>query len=63
LRPQAIEMLKVLNVDSISLKEFHAKIKSDPAEWAKARKDCEAAGLQIASVGRHLHDRGQRRRD
>ncbi|MCX6585670.1 MAG: sugar phosphate isomerase/epimerase [Acidobacteria bacterium] len=51
LRPQAIEMLKVLNVDSISLKEFHAKIKSDPAEWAKARKDCEAAGLQIASVG------------
>lgn len=51
LRPQAIEMLKALNVDSISLKEFHAKIKSDPAEWAKARKDCEAAGLQIASVG------------
>lgn len=51
LRPQAIDMLKVLDVDSISLKEFHAKIKSDPTEWAKARKDCEAAGLRIASVG------------
>ncbi len=51
LRPKAIEMLKVLDVESISLKEFHAKIKSDPAEWAQARKDCEAAGLRIASVG------------
>jgi sugar phosphate isomerase/epimerase len=51
LRPQAIEMLKVLQVDSISLKDFHAKIKGDVADWTQARKDCEAAGLRIASVG------------
>lgn len=51
LRPQAIEMLKVLDVDTISLKEFHAKIKSDPSEWTNARKEIEAAGLRIVSVG------------
>ena len=51
LRPQAIEMLKVLAVDSISLKDFHAKIKGDVADWALARKEFEAAGLRVVSVG------------
>jgi len=51
LRPQAIEMLKVLQVDTISLKDFHAKIKGDVADWALARKEFEAAGLRVASVG------------
>jgi sugar phosphate isomerase/epimerase len=50
-RPQAIEMLKVLDVDTVSLKEFHAKIKGDPAEWTQARKDLEAAGIRVVSCG------------
>ncbi|MBM3765922.1 MAG: sugar phosphate isomerase/epimerase [Acidobacteria bacterium] len=50
-RPQAIEMLKELQIDTVSLKEFHAKIKGDPAEWTQARKDLEAAGIRVASVG------------
>lgn len=50
-RPQAIEMIKELGVDTVSLKEFHAKIKGDPAEWAQARKDLEAAGIRVVSVG------------
>ena len=50
-RPQAIEMLKELQIDTVSLKEFHAKIKGDTAEWTQARKDLEAAGIRVASVG------------
>jgi sugar phosphate isomerase/epimerase len=50
-RPQAIEMLKTLDVDTVSLKEFHAKIKGDPAEWAQARKDLDAVGIKVVSVG------------
>jgi sugar phosphate isomerase/epimerase len=50
-RPKAIEMLKVLDVDTVSLKEFHAKIKGDPAEWTQARKDLEAAGIRVVSCG------------
>ena len=45
-RPQTIEMLKALDVDTVSLKEMHAKIKGDPAEWTQARKDLEAAGIR-----------------
>jgi sugar phosphate isomerase/epimerase len=50
-RPKAIEMLKALEVDSVSLKEFHSKIKGDPADWLQARKDLEAAGIRVHSVG------------
>lgn len=50
-RARAIEMLQLCRVKTISVKEFHAKIKDDPAEWAKARKEFEAAGLKIVSVG------------
>ena len=50
-RPQAIEMLKTLQVETISLKEFHAKIKGDEAEWTQARKDLEAAGIRVVSCG------------
>lgn len=50
-RPQTIEMLKVLDVDTVSLKEFHAKIKGDPAEWAQARKELEAVGIRVVSCG------------
>ena len=50
-RPRAIEMLKVLDVDTVSLKEFHAKIKGDEAEWTQARKDLEAVGIKVVSVG------------
>jgi sugar phosphate isomerase/epimerase len=50
-RPQAIEMLKTLDVDTVSLKEFHAKIKGDPAEWAQARKELDAVGIKVVSVG------------
>ncbi len=50
-RPQTITMLKALDVDTVSLKEMHAKIKGDPAEWTQARKDLEAAGIRIVSCG------------
>ena len=50
-RPQTIEMLKALDVDTVSLKEMHAKIKGDPAEWTQARKDLEAAGIRVVSCG------------
>src|SRR5437870_4783311 len=50
-RPQTIEMLKTLDVDTVSLKEMHAKIKGDPAEWTQARKDLEDAGIRIVSCG------------
>lgn len=50
-RPAAIEMLKALQIDTVSLKEFHAKINADPSEWAQARKDFEAAGIRIVSCG------------
>lgn len=50
-RPRAIEMLKALDVDTVSLKEFHAKIKGDEAEWTQARKDLEAVGIKVVSVG------------
>ncbi|HEU0122896.1 MAG TPA: sugar phosphate isomerase/epimerase [Bryobacteraceae bacterium] len=50
-RPQTIEMLKVLDVDTVSLKEMHAKIKGDPSDWTAARKELEAAGIRIVSCG------------
>ncbi|MBI2688543.1 MAG: sugar phosphate isomerase/epimerase [Acidobacteria bacterium] len=50
-RPQTIEMLKALDVDTVSLKEMHAKIKGDPADWTQARKDLEAAGIRVVSCG------------
>lgn len=50
-RARTIEFLKELKVETVSVKEFHAKIKSSPEEWAAARKDFEAAGLRIVSCG------------
>ena len=51
-RARAIEMLQLCKVQAVSVKEAHAKIKDDPAEWTKARKEFEAAGLRIVSVGK-----------
>ena len=51
-RARAIEMLQLCKVEAVSVKEAHAKIKDDRAEWAKARKEFESAGLRIVSVGK-----------
>ncbi len=51
-RARAIEMLQLCKVKAVSVKEAHAKIKDDPSEWGKARKEFAAAGLQIVSVGK-----------
>lgn len=51
-RARAIEMLQLCRVEAVSLKEAHARINDNPAEWATARKEFEAAGLRIVSVGK-----------
>lgn len=50
-RAKAIAALKELDVKYVNIKEFHAKIKSSPEEWAAARKDFDDAGLQILGGG------------
>ncbi len=50
-RAQAIEILKQLNVQHISVKEFHLRYVSTPEEIAAGRKDFAAAGMQILSGG------------
>lgn len=50
-RAQAIEMIKKLDIENVSIKEFHLRYKGTPQEWAQGRKEFEDAGLKILSGG------------
>lgn len=50
-RPQAIEILKKLNVQSISVKEFHLHYTDTPEQIAAGVKEFHDAGFQITSGG------------
>jgi sugar phosphate isomerase/epimerase len=50
-RAKAIEMTKALGTPYINLKSFHLPYESSPAEIAAARREIEAAGLQIVGGG------------
>lgn len=50
-RPQAIEILKKLNVQSVSVKEFHLHYTDTPAQIAEGLKEFHDAGLKITSGG------------
>jgi len=50
-RAQAIEMTKALGTRYINLKSVHLPYEASPAEIATARREIEAAGLQIVGGG------------
>jgi sugar phosphate isomerase/epimerase len=50
-RAQAIEMTKALGTPYINLKSMHLPYEATPAEIAAARREIEAAGLQIVGGG------------
>jgi len=50
-RADAIKAMEVLNCRYINIKDFHASLKSTPAELEQARKDFENAGIKILGVG------------
>jgi sugar phosphate isomerase/epimerase len=50
-RAEAIKAMEALNCRYINIKEFHASMKSTPAEIEQARKDFENAGIKILGVG------------
>jgi sugar phosphate isomerase/epimerase len=50
-RAKAIEMTKALGTPYINLKSVHLPYESSPAEIAAARREVEAAGLQIVGGG------------
>ncbi len=50
-RPQAIAMLKQLNVKYVNIKDFHLALTSTPEEIKTARKEFEDAGLAIEGGG------------
>jgi sugar phosphate isomerase/epimerase len=50
-RTQAIAMVKQLGIRFVSIKEFHLRYKSTPAELAAGRQEFQDAGLTIASGG------------
>jgi sugar phosphate isomerase/epimerase len=50
-RAQAIDMIKKLDVEYVSIKEFHIRYKGTPQDWAQGRKEFEDAGLKILSGG------------
>ena len=50
-RQQAIEMTKALGTPYINLKSVHLPYEATPAEIAAARREIEAAGLQIVGGG------------
>jgi sugar phosphate isomerase/epimerase len=50
-RAKAIEMTKALRTPYINLKSFHLPYESSPAEFAAARREIEAAGLQVVGGG------------
>jgi sugar phosphate isomerase/epimerase len=50
-RARAIEMVKALRTPYINIKSFHLEYALPPAEIAAARREFEAAGLQIVGGG------------
>ncbi len=50
-RAKAIEMTKALGTPYVNLKSVHLSYESSPAEMAAARREIEAAGLQIVGGG------------
>lgn len=50
-RTQAIEMIRKLRTPYVSIKEFHLRYASTPAELAAGRKEFEDAGMKILSGG------------
>ncbi len=50
-RPQAIEMLKKLNIKYISIKEFHLKYADTPEQTVAGAKEFRDAGMIITSGG------------
>ncbi len=50
-RAQAIEMIKKLDIEYVSIKEFHLRYKSTPEELAQGKKEFLDAGLKILSGG------------
>jgi len=50
-RPQAIAMIKQMNVKYVNIKEFHLRYSSTPEELAAGRKEFEDAGLVIVGGG------------
>jgi sugar phosphate isomerase/epimerase len=50
-RPEAIEMLRVIQTPWLSLKDVHLAMNLTPAELQAARKEFDAAGLKIMSAG------------
>jgi sugar phosphate isomerase/epimerase len=50
-RADAIKMIQELKTPFISVKDFHLKMDSTPAQIEEARKEFEAAGLKIMSGG------------
>lgn len=50
-RPEAIEMLKKLNVKNVSVKEFHLRYAETPEQTAAGAKEFRDAGMTILSGG------------
>ncbi|MDZ4800338.1 MAG: sugar phosphate isomerase/epimerase [Bryobacteraceae bacterium] len=50
-RADAIKAMEALKCSYINIKDFHASMKSTPAELEQARKDFENAGIKILGVG------------
>ena len=50
-RADAIKGLEALKVRYVNIKDFHAPMKSTPAELKQIRSDFESAGIQILGVG------------
>ena len=50
-RAEAIKAMEELKCHYINIKDFHASLKSTPAELEQARKDFENAGIKILGVG------------
>jgi sugar phosphate isomerase/epimerase len=56
-RAKALEMVKALRTPWVNLKSFHLPYESSPAEIAAARREVEAAGLQIVGGGTITFDK------
>jgi len=50
-RDKAIQMIKALNVDIVSIKDFHLPVKTSAAERAAAADEFRQAGIQVVSGG------------
>ena len=50
-RAEAIKAMEELKCHYINIKDFHASLKSTPAELEQVRKDFENAGIKILGVG------------